>query len=78
MSEEVDDKLKRLLDAVDVLLLNAADLDECFVDDDNDNDDEDDDYPEDEDGIRWYHDWFELKEARDRFKGNTGVQTQGG
>jgi len=75
MSEDVNEKLKRLLAAVDVLLLNAADLNECFVDDDND--DEDDAYPEDEDGIRWYHDWFELKEARDQFKDNTEVQTQG-
>ena len=69
MPEELDPKLKRLLEAVNILLSNAADRGECFVDEDND----DDDYPEDEDGTLWYYDWYELNEAYAQFKEKEGA-----
>jgi len=55
----LDEQFKRLLLAANVLLDNHIDLGDCLVDEDND----DDDYPTDSDGDRWYHDWWELREA---------------
>jgi hypothetical protein len=55
----LDEQFKRLLLAANVLIENHMDLGDCFVSDDN----EDDDYPTDSDGDRWYHDWWELREA---------------
>jgi hypothetical protein len=55
----LDEQFKRLLLAANVLIDNHIDLGDCFVSDDN----EDDDYPTDSDGDRWYHDWWELREA---------------
>jgi hypothetical protein len=57
----VEDCFKRLLDAARTLLSNAADRGECFIDDDEEP--EFDDYPVDEEGTRWYPDWFELQAA---------------
>lgn len=54
-----EDKLKNLVVAARALLSNAADTGECFVDEDN----EDDSYPEDDEGNRWYHDWYALNAA---------------
>jgi hypothetical protein len=54
-----DEQFKRLLLAANVLIDNHIDLGDCFVSEDN----EDDDYPTDSDGDRWYHDWWELREA---------------
>lgn len=68
MPEELDPKLKRLLEAVNILLSNAADRGVCFA-----TDIDDDDYPEDEDGTRWYYDWYELNEAYAQFKVEEGA-----
>jgi hypothetical protein len=59
MSDPLHESYQRLLIAANSLLSNAADLGDCFVDEEND----DVDYPKDEDGNRWYHDWFELNAA---------------
>ena len=59
MTTTLEERYKRLLLAANALLENHMDLGDCFVSEDND----DDDYPTDSDGDRWYHDWFELREA---------------
>jgi len=59
MATTLEERYRRLLLAANVLLENHMDMGDCFVSEDND----DDDYPTDSDGDRWYHDWFELREA---------------
>jgi len=55
---------RKLLEAAESLLVNAIDTGECLVDFlDPENDDRE--YPTNEDGDRWYHDWWELREAVD-------------
>jgi hypothetical protein len=54
-----DEQFKRLLLAANVLIDNHIDLGDCLVAESDD----DDDYPTDADGDRWYHDWWELREA---------------
>lgn len=56
--------IQDLIDAANVLLLNAQDTGECLVDEDKDF--EEDEYPIDEDGDAWYHDWWEMKQALHR------------
>jgi len=58
MTTTLEERFKRLLLAANVLLDNHMDLGDCYVHNDND-----DDYPTDSDGDRWYHDWWELREA---------------
>jgi len=54
-----DEQADALVSAAKNLLMNAIDQEVVLVDEDND----DDDYPVDEDGERWYHDWWELRLA---------------
>lgn len=53
---------QQLLDAADAVFVNAVDCGAALVDEDND----DDDYPTDEDGDKWYQDWWDLKLALER------------
>ena len=59
MATTLEERYKRLLLAAIALLANHMEMGACFVSEDND----DGDYPTDTDGDRWYHDWFELREA---------------
>ena len=50
--------VQALVEAAQSLLADACDRGECFPESDEDND-----YPVDEDGDKWYHDYFALREA---------------
>lgn len=59
MATTLEERFKRLLLAANVLIDNSMDFGGCLVAESDDGDD----YPTDADGDRWYHDWWELREA---------------
>jgi|694.fasta_scaffold00460_11 hypothetical protein len=48
-----------LMEEAREVMANHMDVGAVYVDEDN----HDDDYPVDEDGYRWYQDWWNLREA---------------